>query len=100
VESSRINPNLHLLEGDLLLATMPDGTSGAEARFRHAIEVASDQEARSLVLRATVRLARLLVGQGRHIEARDELARVYGLFAEGFETPDLIDARALLDALR
>jgi class 3 adenylate cyclase/predicted ATPase len=95
-----VNPRLHMLEGDLLLATMRNGAPQAEARFRHAIEIAVDQEARSLILQGTTRLARLLAEQGRRVEARDELAPVYDLFAEGFETPDLEDARALLDTLR
>jgi tetratricopeptide (TPR) repeat protein len=95
-----VNPNLHMLEGDLVLATMQNGAPEAEARFRHAIKVAVDQDARSLILQGTMRLARLLAEQGRRLEARDELAPVYDLFAEGFETPDLKDARALLDTLR
>jgi class 3 adenylate cyclase/predicted ATPase len=95
-----VNPRLHMLEGDLLLATARNGALEAEARYRHAIEVAADQEARSLVLQGTIRLARLLAEQGRRREARDELAPVYGLFTEGFETPDLADARTLLEVLR
>ena len=50
-------------------------------------------------LRAAVRLARLWGDQGRHTEARDLLAPVYGWFIEGFGTPDLKDAKALLDEL-
>ncbi len=52
-----------------------------------------------LVLRGTVHLARLLAEQGRHDEARDELAPVYASFSEGLATPDLEEARALLDTL-
>jgi predicted ATPase len=44
-------------------------------------------------------LARLRRDQGRHAEARDLLAPVYGWFTEGFDTPDLKEAKALLDAL-
>ncbi|MGH6885338.1 MAG: hypothetical protein ACREGK_04605, partial [Geminicoccales bacterium] len=95
-----VNPNLHMLEGDLLLATTRNGASEAEARFRHAIKLAVDQEARSLILQGAMRLAQLLAEQGRRSEACDELAPVYGLFEEGFETLDLKDARALLDTLR
>jgi predicted ATPase len=50
-------------------------------------------------LRAAVRLSRLWHDQGRHTEARDLLAPVYGWFIEGFGTPDLKDAEALLDEL-
>jgi predicted ATPase len=44
-------------------------------------------------------LARLRQRQGRPDEARDALAAVYGAFTEGFTTPDLVDAKALLDTL-
>jgi predicted ATPase len=50
-------------------------------------------------LRAVASLARLRRDQGRRAEARDLLAPVYGLFAEGFDTPDLKEAKALLEAL-
>jgi predicted ATPase len=50
-------------------------------------------------LRAAASLARLRRDQGRHAEARDRLAPVYGWFTEGFDTPDLKEAKALLDEL-
>jgi predicted ATPase len=50
-------------------------------------------------LRAAVSLARLRRDQGRDAEARDLLAPVYGWFTEGFSTPDLKEAKALLDEL-
>ena len=50
-------------------------------------------------LRAGMSLARLRRDQGRRAEAREMLAPVYGWFTEGFDTPDLKDAKALLDAL-
>jgi predicted ATPase len=50
-------------------------------------------------LRATISLARLLASQGRRDEARAMLADIYGWFTEGFDTADLIDAKALLDEL-
>jgi len=55
--------------------------------------------AKSWELRATTSLARLLVKQGRHDEARTMLAEAHGWFTEGFDTADLKDARALLDEL-
>ena len=59
-----------------------------------------DQEARLAELRAAVSLARLRADSGELGEARDLLAPAYGWFTEGFDTPDLRDARALLDELR
>ena len=50
-------------------------------------------------MRAAASLARLRRDQGRHTEARDLLAQAYGWFTEGFETPDLKEAKALLEAL-
>ena len=50
-------------------------------------------------MRAAASLARLRRGQGRHAEARDLLAPAYGWFTEGFDTPDLKEAKALLDAV-
>jgi predicted ATPase len=71
----------------------------AERYFRHAIEIARRQSAKSWELRATMSLARLLAGQGRRDEARAMLAEIYGWFTEGFDTADLKDAKALLDEL-
>jgi predicted ATPase len=60
---------------------------------------ASDQRGRSSVLRAAVGLARLWRDLGKHTEARELLAPVYGWFTEGFDTADLKDAKALLEEL-
>ena len=67
--------------------------------FRDAIEVARRQCAKSLELRATMSLARLLAEQGKRDEARAMLADIYNWFTEGFDTADLKDAKALLDEL-
>jgi predicted ATPase len=67
--------------------------------LHQALEVARRQQAKSLELRAATSLARLWQSQGRHQEVHDLLAPVYNWFTEGFETPDLQDAKALLDAL-
>jgi DNA-binding SARP family transcriptional activator/predicted ATPase len=95
---------LHRLRGELLL--MQGDEAGAEASFhqaescfQHAVEVARRQQAKSWELRATVSLARLWREQGRVDEARQMLAEVYGWFTEGFDTPDLQEARALLEEL-
>jgi predicted ATPase len=71
----------------------------AEACFRRAIAVAQGQQAKSWELRATTNLARLLRAQGRAAEGRAALAAIYGWFTEGFDTPDLIEARSLLHDL-
>jgi tetratricopeptide (TPR) repeat protein len=71
----------------------------AEGCFHKAIEVARRQEARSWELRATLSLARLWQRQDKCQEAHAALAAVYGWFTEGFDTPDLQEARALLAEL-
>jgi len=89
---------LHRLRGELLRARGGD-PAGAEACFRQAMEVAGEQEARMLELRAAVSLARLWQSQGKHGAARKVLAEAYGWFEEGFETHDLEAARAVLRSL-
>ncbi|TEU12039.1 MAG: hypothetical protein E3J21_22195, partial [Anaerolineales bacterium] len=88
---------LYRLKGELLLAQGDDAE--AEASFHKAIEVARRQQAKSWELRATVSLCRLWRKQGRVDEARPMLAEIYGWFTEGFDTPDLQEARALLEEL-
>jgi class 3 adenylate cyclase/predicted ATPase len=90
--------DLHRLDGDLLLATGGPADEAA-ARYHRALAIAREQGARSLELRAATSLARLWRDQGKRAEARDLLAPVYGWFTEGFDTRDLIDAKALLDEL-
>jgi len=88
---------LYRLKGELMLA-QGDETQ-AEASLHHALEVARRQSAKSWELRATVSLCRLWQKQGRAAEARQMLAEIYNWFSEGFDTPDLIEARTLLDEL-
>ena len=71
----------------------------AEAWLHKAIDIARTQSAKSLELRAATVLARLWHDQGRHSDARDLLAQLYGWFVEGFETLDLKEAKALLREL-
>jgi predicted ATPase len=71
----------------------------AEEFFRQAVTVARRQQAKSLELRATTSLARLLSNQGRRDEARAMLAEVYNWFTEGFDTADLKEAKALIEEL-
>ena len=71
----------------------------AEGYFLKAIEIAQQQETKSLELRAAMSLAHLYQSQGRRKEARDALASVYKSFTEGFDTTDLREARALIAEL-
>jgi predicted ATPase len=71
----------------------------AEADFRDAIAVAQKMRAKAYELRAPMSFARLLEKQGRRDEARTMLADIYDWFTEGFDTADLIDAKALLAEL-
>jgi predicted ATPase len=74
-------------------------SEAAEDLYRKALGIAREQEAKLWELRAAASLARLRRDQGRRAEARDHLAPVYGWFTEGFGTPDLKEAKALLDQL-
>lgn len=87
------------VRGELLLARSTGDTSEAETCFRKAVEIARSQGAKSLELRAATSMARPWIEAGRREEARETLAPVYGWFTEGFDTPDLLDAKALLDEL-
>jgi class 3 adenylate cyclase/predicted ATPase len=71
----------------------------AEACFQQAIEVARQQQAKALELRAVMSLSRLWQSRGKKAEARQMLADIYGWFTEGFETKDLQEAKALLAEL-
>jgi predicted ATPase len=72
----------------------------AEAALERALTVARCQQARMWELRASTSLARLWRDQGKRTEAHDLLAPIYGWFTEGFDTPDLKEAKALLEDLR
>jgi predicted ATPase len=86
---------LHRLRGDLLHAT--GDRSAAEQSYRQAITVAERQSAKLFELRAAACLARLWRDQGKRTEARDLLGPVYDWFTEGFDAPDLLEAKALLE---
>jgi class 3 adenylate cyclase/predicted ATPase len=88
---------LNRLKGQLLLRQ--GHCVAAEELYRRALSIAEGQEAKLWELRASASLARLRRDQGRRAEARDLLAPVYGWFTEGFGTPDLKEAKALLDEL-
>lgn len=100
---------LYRRQGELLLArkSLETRTTGArrqlaaeaERCFHQALAVARRQQAKTLELRAAMSLARLWQRQGKRAAALDLLAPVYGWFTEGFETTDLREARALVEAL-
>ena len=106
---------LYRLQGDLgwQLATCRPGSTSVPQRsrrhqppmdtaatcFRQALAVARQQGAKSLELRAAMSLARLWQRQGKHAAAHELLAPIYGWFTEGFDTADLQEAKALLEAL-
>jgi tetratricopeptide (TPR) repeat protein len=91
------------IHGELLLAQLSasDRTAlkEAESSLRCAIEIAHEQNARTLELRAITSLARVLRDTGRRDEAGAALDKIYNWFTEGFDTADLKDAKALLDEL-
>jgi predicted ATPase len=88
---------IHRLRGELLRDT--DDHAAADVPFRTAIDVARRQDAKLWELPSSVSLAHMLQDQGEPTAARDLLAPVYDWFTEGFDTPDLTEAKALLDAL-
>ena len=90
---------LYRLRGKLSLSASAPDERVAEADFLRARQIAAEQGAKLLELRASTNLARLWRDQGRRGEAHDLLAPVYRWFTEGFETPDLKEATALLDEL-
>jgi predicted ATPase len=87
------------IQGELLLKQMFTDEQEAESCLHQAIDVARRQQAKALELRAAISLARLWQQQGKCTEAHALLAPIYGWFTEGFDTADLQEAKALLDAL-
>ncbi len=97
-EQSDIHTSQTRLPGSAAFRVAPNAAE-AQSCFQRAIEIARKQSAKSLELRATMSLARLLDKQGRRDEARAMLADIYAWFTEGFDTADLMDAKALLEEL-
>jgi class 3 adenylate cyclase/predicted ATPase len=87
------------LQGELLLRQPAPDAAQAEACFQQALGIARRQQAQAWELRAVMSLARLWQRQGKRQEAYDLLAPIYGWFTEGFDTADLQEAKALLEAL-
>jgi predicted ATPase len=92
-----LDAELYRHKGQLLLRQ--GHSEAAEELYRNALRIAEQQQAKLWELRASVSLARLRRDQGRRAEARDLLAPVYDWFTEGFDTPDLKEAKSLLDEL-
>jgi predicted ATPase len=90
---------IHRIQGELLLQQPVPDAAQAEACFQRALAVARLQQAKSWELRAALTLSRLWQQQGKRAEARELLAPIYSWFAEGFDTPDLQEAKALLEDL-
>ena len=90
---------VHRIAGEIALMGPGPDAAKAEACFERALAVARAQQAKSWEMRAATSLARLRRDRGKQDEARELLAPVYGWFTEGFDTLDLKEAKALLDAL-
>ncbi len=92
-------PELLRAKGVLRLEdASPSAVAEAELTFLRSVEIARQQGARSWELRASTSLARLWCDQDRSRDARDLLGGIYGQFTEGFETADLMKAKAVLRA--
>jgi predicted ATPase len=98
---------LHRQRGELLLLRAAKSHPAqdnrdqheAETCFQHALDVARQQQAKSLELRAAMSLSRVWQRQGKHAAAYELLAPIYGWFTEGFDTADLQEAKTLLAEL-
>jgi predicted ATPase len=91
---------VHRIAGEIeLISQNPGGTGKALAYFERAVAIAQAQQSKSLELRASMSIARLWRVEGKQDEARALLAPLYGQFTQGFDTLDLQQAKALLDAL-
>jgi predicted ATPase len=91
--------DIHRIAGEIALMSQEWDAAKGEAYFERALAVAREQQAKSWELRAAMSMARLWHDQGKRQQARDLLAPVYGWFTEGFDTLDLKEAKASLDAL-
>jgi len=92
-----LEAELYRHKGQLLLGQ--GDSEAAEELYRKSLGIAVEQEAKLWELRAAVSFARLRRDQGRGAKGRDLLAPIYSWFTEGFDTPDLKEAKALLDEL-
>jgi predicted ATPase len=91
---------IHRVAGEIALMLPDHDPAKAEADFQRALLVSRRQQAKSWELRAAISMARLWRDQGKRQKAQDLLAPVYGWFTEGFDTPDLKEAKSLLEQLK
>ena len=98
-EERYFEPDIYRVKGEVLRRQDYSNIHQVEECFRKAIDIARKQSGKSLELRATTSLARLLRDTGRRDEARSMLAEIYNWFTEGFDTLDLKEAKALVDEL-
>ena len=91
-------PEIHRLRG-VILRSLGSPAEEVESALRTALQIAEEQGAFLLKLRAAMSLARLWRDRGKPQQARELLAPVYGWFTEGFDTRDLKEAKALLEQL-
>ena len=89
--------DLYRIQGELLLQLSEPDIKGAEASFRSGLEVARSQSAKLLELRVALSLCRMLDSEHRQTEIIALLEPLYGWFTEGFDTPDLVAAREMLN---
>jgi predicted ATPase len=94
-----LEPELRRRRG-LLLLDLGGDAAEAEASLYQALELARSHKARSWELRAATSFARLWAERGKRQKALDLMAPIYSWFTEGFDTPDLKEAKALLEQLR
>jgi predicted ATPase len=87
---------LYRLRGELILAESPEHATASEEHFTRAIDTARRQQSNAWELRASMSLARLWQHQGRGAEAYQMLAKIHASYTEGWTTPDLVEAAALL----
>jgi predicted ATPase len=91
--------DIHRLAGHMALLSPRPDAGKAEAYFHRALTIARQQQAKSWELRAAMSLAQLWCDQGKRQQAYDLLGPTFGWFTEGFDTLDLGEAKALVDAL-
>jgi predicted ATPase len=92
-------PRLHHVRAKLLLHVHGAGGEAVEGSLQQALAAARQQDAKGWELQAATSLARLWLERGRRNDARNLLAPVHGWFTEGFDTPDVKEAKALLDEI-
>jgi predicted ATPase len=92
-------PRLYQVRAEILINVRGPGDDGVEQTLRHALAVARQHDARGWELKVATTLARLWHNGGRPEQARALLSSIYNWFTEGFDTPDLKEAKALLDEL-